>query len=69
MKTTFVDINKQVVKVNTIQNQIVKTTIDATIQNIKTFNDNVSAFADLNRDIYNHEYLHSYNQKTSVNAF
>ncbi|PIY88650.1 MAG: hypothetical protein COY74_07975 [Nitrosopumilales archaeon CG_4_10_14_0_8_um_filter_34_8] len=51
MKTTFVDINKQVVQANTVQNQIVKTTIDATVQNIKTFNDNVSAFADLNRNI------------------
>lgn len=51
MKTTFVDINKQVVQANTVQNQIVKTTIDATVQNIKTFNNNVNAFADLNKDI------------------
>ena len=50
-RTTFVDINKQVVQANTVQNQIVKTTIDATVQNIKTFNDNVSAFADLNKNI------------------
>jgi len=51
MKTTFVDISKQVVQVNAVQNQIVKTTIDATVQNIKTFNDNVNAFADLNKNI------------------
>ena len=51
MKTAFVDINKQVVQANTVQNQIVKTTIDTTVQNIKTFNDNVNAFADLNKDI------------------
>ncbi|MGI0057245.1 MAG: hypothetical protein ACREAK_07720 [Nitrosarchaeum sp.] len=51
MKTTFVDISKQVVQANTVQNQIVKTTIDATVQNIKTFNDNVNAFATLNKDI------------------
>ena len=51
MKTTFVDISKQVVQANTVQNQIVKTTIDATVQNIKTFNDNVNAFANLNKDI------------------
>jgi len=51
MKTSFVDINKQVVQANTVQSQIVKTTIDATVQNIKTFNDNVNAFADLNKDI------------------
>lgn len=51
MKTTFVDINKQIVQANTVQNQIVKTTIDATVQNIKTFNENVNAFADLNKNI------------------
>lgn len=51
MKTAFVDINKQVVQANTVQNQIVKTTIDATVQNIKTFSDNISAFADLNKNI------------------
>ncbi len=51
IKTTFVDISKQVVQANTVQNQIVKTTIDTTVQNIKTFNDNVNAFADLNKDI------------------
>jgi len=51
MKTTFVDINKQVVQANTVQNQIVKATIDTTVQNIKTFSDNVNAFADLNKDI------------------
>ncbi|GKS66907.1 hypothetical protein YTPLAS73_04540 [Nitrosarchaeum sp.] len=50
-KDTIVDISKQVVQANTVQNQIVKTTIDATVQNIKTFNDNVSSFADLNRNI------------------
>jgi len=51
IKTTFVDINKQVVQTHTVQSQIVKTTIDATVQNIKTFNDNVNAFADLNKNI------------------
>jgi len=51
IKTTFVDINKQVVQANTVQNQIVSTTIDATVQNIKTFNDNVNTFADLNKNI------------------
>jgi hypothetical protein len=50
-KTAMVDTNKQIVQVNTISNQVVKTTIDATAQNIKTFNDNVNAFADLNRNI------------------
>lgn len=50
-KTAFVDTNKQIVQASTLQNQIVKTTIDATVQNIKTFNDNVNAFADLNKNI------------------
>jgi hypothetical protein len=50
-KTAIVDTNKQIVQANTINNQLVKTTIDATVQNIKTFNDNVNAFADLNKNI------------------
>ena len=50
-KTAIVDTNKQIVQASTINNQLVKTTIDATVQNIKTFNDNVNAFADLNRNI------------------
>ncbi|MBA0909065.1 MAG: hypothetical protein ITD33_00335 [Nitrosarchaeum sp.] len=53
MKTVFVDINKQVVQANTVQNQIVKTTIDATVQNIKTLNSNVNSVADLNKNIIN----------------
>jgi hypothetical protein len=50
-KTAMVDTNKQIVQASTINNQLVKTTIDATVQNIKTFNDNVNAFADLNKNI------------------
>ena len=50
-KTAMVDGNKQIVQASTINNQLVKTTIDATVQNIKTFNDNVNAFADLNKNI------------------
>jgi hypothetical protein len=50
-KTAFVDVNKQIVQASTVQNQFVKTSIDATVQNIKTFNDNVNAFADLNKNI------------------
>jgi len=51
LKTTFVDISKQVVQTNIAQNQIAKTTIDSTVQNIKTFNENVHAFTDLNKSI------------------
>ena len=50
-KTAFVDANKQIVQASTLHNQFVKTTIDASVQNIKTFNDNVNAFADLNKNI------------------
>ena len=50
-KTAFVDTNKQIVQANTMNNQFVKTTIDATVQNIQAFNDNVNAFADLNKNI------------------
>lgn len=51
LKTTFVDISKQVVQTNIVQNQIVKTTIDSTVQNVKTFNENVNTFVDLNKNI------------------
>lgn len=50
-KTAIVDTNKQIVQASTLQNQLVKTTIDATVQNIKTFNDNVNAFVELNKNI------------------
>ena len=50
-KTAIVDTNKQIVQASNVQNQFVKTTIDSTVQNIKTFNDNVNAFADLNKNI------------------
>ncbi len=50
-KSAIVDTNKQIVQASTINNQLVKTTIDATVQNFKTFNDNVNAFADLNKNI------------------
>ena len=50
-KTVIVDSSKQIIQASIIQNQIVKTVIDATTQNIKSFNDNVEAFADLNKNI------------------
>jgi hypothetical protein len=45
------DTTEELVKANSIQNQVVLATIDATQQNIKTFNDNAKSFADLNRNI------------------
>ena len=50
-KTAIIDTNKQIVQASNVQNQFMKTTIDSTVQNIKTFNDNVNAFADLNKNI------------------
>ena len=45
------DTTEECVKATSIQNQIALATIDATQQNIKTFNDNAKSFADLNRNI------------------
>ena len=45
------DTTEELVKATSIQNQITIATIDATQQNIKTFNDNAKFFTDLNRNI------------------
>jgi len=50
-KTAIIDTNKQIVQASTVQNQFVKTTIDTAVQNIQAYNENVSAFADLNKNI------------------
>jgi len=43
--------NEQINKVQDVQNKIALATIDATRQNIKTFNENAKAFADLNKRV------------------
>ena len=43
--------NEQISKVQDVQSKIVLATIDATRQNIKTFNENAKAFADLNKGV------------------
>ena len=43
--------NEQISKVQDVQNKVVLATIDATRQNIKTFNENAKAFADLNKSV------------------
>ncbi|GKS67821.1 hypothetical protein YTPLAS73_13680 [Nitrosarchaeum sp.] len=48
---TIRNTNDGVNKVYSVQSQIVQTALDATKQNIKTFNDNMQAYADLNRNI------------------
>ena len=50
-KTAIVDTNKQIVQSSTVSNQLAKTAIDTTVQNIKTFNNNINAFAELNKNI------------------
>ena len=45
------DTTEELVKATSIQNQVTLATIDATQQNIKTFNDNAKSFAELNRNI------------------
>lgn len=45
------DSTEEFAKATSIQNQIALATIDATQQNIKTFNDNAKSFADLTKNI------------------
>ncbi len=45
------DTTQEAVKATSVQNQIALAAIDATQQNIKTFNDNAKTFADLNKNI------------------
>ena len=45
------DTTDEFVKATSMQNQIALATIDATQQNIKTFNDNAKSFADLNQNV------------------
>jgi hypothetical protein len=45
------DTTDEFVKATSMQNQMALATIDATQQNIKTFNDNAKSFADLNKNV------------------
>jgi len=45
------DSTEEIVKAYDVQNKIALASIDAAQQNIKTFNDNAKAFADLNKNI------------------
>ena len=45
------DSTEEAVKATSVNNQVALAAIDATQQNIKTFNDNAKAFADLNKNI------------------
>jgi len=50
-KTTIVDTNKQIVQASTVNNQLVNTVIDTTVQNIQAFSNNIDSFVELNRNI------------------
>jgi len=50
-KKAIIDTNKQIIKVRSVQSQIIQAAGKAIQQNIKTWNDNASAFTDLNRNI------------------
>jgi len=43
--------NEQISKVQDVQNKVALATIEATRQNIKTFNENAKAFAELNKSV------------------
>ncbi len=58
------DTTEEFVKATSIQNQITLTTIDATQQNIKTFNDNAKSFVDLNRNILQ-SWISAFTRKTN----
>ena len=45
------DTTEELIKARTVQNKIVLAAIDTTRQNVKTFNDNAKAFAELNEKL------------------
>ena len=47
----IVNINKQIVQASTVNNQLTKTAIDTTVQNIQAFSNNINSFAELNNNI------------------
>jgi len=50
-RTAIVDTNKQIIKVRSVQNQIIQATTSAIQKNIQTWNESASAFTDLNKNI------------------
>ncbi|MGY5143629.1 MAG: hypothetical protein ACW9XH_04015 [Candidatus Nitrosopumilus sp. bin_32a] len=58
------DTTEEFVKAASIQNQVTLATIDATQQNIKTFNDNAKSFVELNRNIL-HSWISAFTTKTN----
>ena len=50
-KNAMIDTNKQILKVKSVQAQIVQASAKAIQQNMKTWNDNTATFTDLNKNI------------------
>jgi len=46
------DVTEEVIKARSVQNKVILAAIDATKQNIKTFNDNAKAFTGLNENLF-----------------
>ncbi|MFM7797082.1 MAG: hypothetical protein ACKO7N_10000, partial [Candidatus Nitrosotenuis sp.] len=51
--TAFADATEAFVKAIETNNKVVQTAFDATIQNVKTINQNASAFADMGQNVMN----------------
>ena len=45
------EMNCIIVQASTVNNQLAKTAIDATVQNIRTFSNNIDSFVELNNSI------------------
>ena len=58
------DATEEVVKAYDVQNKIALAAIDSAQQNIKTFNDNAKAFADLNKNIVQ-SWISTFTQKNN----
>ncbi|MGI0027255.1 MAG: hypothetical protein ACREAD_05375 [Nitrosopumilaceae archaeon] len=46
------DVTEEVIKARSVQNKVILAAIDATKQNIKTFNENAKAFTGLNENLF-----------------
>jgi len=63
---TIRDTNTEITKAYSLYSQMVQTSIDTAKQNIKTFNDSVNSFADLNRNIVQ-SWMNTFTQNTIRN--
>ncbi len=58
------DTTEEIVKAYDVQNKITLAAIDSTQQNIKTFNENAKAFADLNKNVVQ-SWISTFSQKSN----